>query len=169
MLIDLSDLLMHEGKSASLKADIEMNSFSVLGLEFKIIEKQQLTLQFKNIEKNLLTLETVIKLSLSIPCDRCVEEVVKKFELNVNKEIDIKLLGTDELEFMEKNFLDVDKFVCSEIFPELPMKVVCKEDCKGICPKCGCNLNIEECNCDRTELDPRMSRFLDVFNEFKEV
>lgn len=169
MLIDLSDLLMHEGKSIQLKADIELDSFSVLGLEVKIIEKEQLILTLKNIEKNLLTLETDIKLSLSIPCDRCIEDVVKNFQQKVNKDIDMKLLGTDELDFMEKNFLNVDKLVCSEIFPELPMKVLCKENCKGICPKCGCNLNVKECECEKTELDPRMSRILDIFNEYKEV
>ncbi|MDD6168654.1 MAG: DUF177 domain-containing protein, partial [Lachnospiraceae bacterium] len=50
-----------------------------------------------------------------------------------------------------------------------PAKVLCKPDCKGICPKCGTNLNLETCDCEQGELDPRMAAFQDVFNKFKEV
>ena len=38
-----------------------------------------------------------------------------------------------------------------------PLKVLCKEDCKGLCPKCGTNLNLHSCNCDRTHYNPKFS------------
>ena len=65
--------------------------------------------------------------------------------------------------------LDVDRLIYDEILVNWPMKVLCREDCKGICRKCGTNLNYKPCSCDRTEPDPRMAAIQDVFNQFKEV
>ena len=48
-------------------------------------------------------------------------------------------------------------------------EVLCREDCKGICNRCGANLNHTECSCDRSSPDPRMSVIQDLFQKFKEV
>ena len=56
-----------------------------------------------------------------------------------------------------------------EILMNWPMQVLCKEDCKGLCPSCGANLNLTTCDCDSTDLDPRMAKIRDVFSKFKEV
>jgi uncharacterized protein len=65
--------------------------------------------------------------------------------------------------------LDVDRLLFNEILVNWPEKVLCKPDCKGICKTCGTNLNLATCDCEQSELDPRMAQFQDVFNKFKEV
>ena len=75
----------------------------------------------------------------------------------------------EEQPYLQGYELDVDQLVCDELLLNLPMKVLCKEDCKGICNRCGANLNRTDCNCDRSSLDPRMSVIMDIFNQFKEV
>ena len=75
----------------------------------------------------------------------------------------------DEQPFLNGYNLDVDQLVCNELLLSLPMKVLCREDCKGICNRCGANLNIETCDCDTRALDPRMSVIQDIFNQYKEV
>ena len=65
--------------------------------------------------------------------------------------------------------LDVDKLIYNEILIGWPMKILCREDCKGICNMCGQNLNKGTCDCEDTSLDPRMSVIRDVFKNFKEV
>jgi uncharacterized protein len=64
---------------------------------------------------------------------------------------------------------DVDKLVYSEVLIDVPLRVLCSEDCRGLCYKCGANLNRGECGCDRVQLDPRMSVIQDIFKNFKEV
>ena len=64
---------------------------------------------------------------------------------------------------------DTNELAKSEILLHWPMKILCKDDCKGLCSKCGADLNYEECGCDRTVLDPRMAAIQDIFNKFKEV
>ena len=65
--------------------------------------------------------------------------------------------------------IDAEKFAYGEILVNLPMKVLCGENCKGICNRCGTNLNHGNCGCDTTGTDPRMAKALEVFNSFKEV
>ena len=76
--------------------------------------------------------------------------------------------GEDEEEqcFVTSHFLDVDKMLYLEIMLNIPGKVLCREDCKGICTVCGCNLNDGECGCDRFVPDPRMSAINDIFEKF---
>ncbi|MBQ1604529.1 MAG: DUF177 domain-containing protein, partial [Lachnospiraceae bacterium] len=75
--------------------------------------------------------------------------------------------GDDD--FVNENQLDVDRLIFDEILVNWPAKVLCKDDCKGICLVCGQNLNIQDCGCNRQVIDPRMAAFQDVFDQFKEV
>ena len=99
--------------------------------------------------------------------------VEKVFPIVIDKELDLN--GNDEEKSMEgSNYiigtsLDVDQLIFGEILVSWPMKVLCREDCKGICKRCGANLNLSECQCPKTEPDPRMAAIQDIFNKFKEV
>ena len=68
----------------------------------------------------------------------------------------------DEANYIDGYTLDVDQLVGSEILIGWPTKILCSEDCKGICNVCGQNLNQGTCNCEDTSLDPRMSVIRDV-------
>ena len=72
---------------------------------------------------------------------------------------------SEEQPYIEGYTLDVDALIRDELFLHLPMKVLCKEDCRGICPRCGANLNHGTCSCDVTELDPRMAVIRDIFGK----
>ena len=63
----------------------------------------------------------------------------------------------------------MDKLLYNEILSEWPEKVLCREDCKGLCKVCGQNLNAGSCDCEEPGLDPRMSVVRDLFKNFKEV
>jgi uncharacterized protein len=63
--------------------------------------------------------------------------------------------------------LDTEQLIYCEILVNWPMKTLCTEACKGICKKCGTNLNHSSCTCDTVELDPRMAKIRDIFNNFK--
>ena len=114
-------------------------------------------------------------LTLAIPCDRCLEEVEVPFVLQFERTADLSAkedAPTPEAEdqsYIEGYNLDVNQLVCSEILVSWPSKVLCSEDCKGICPTCGTNLNLGTCDCQPTDLDPRMAKIQEIFSKFKEV
>lgn len=70
----------------------------------------------------------------------------------------VSLQGDDNDDYIEvpDYTLDVDNCVQTDIILNLPVKFLCKEDCKGICPKCGKDLNDGECGCQTEEIDPRL-------------
>ena len=114
-------------------------------------------------------------LSLEMPCARCLEPVLVPFELEIDQELDMNQTKEDRIEALDEQFyingynLDVDQLVGNELTLNLPMRVLCSDNCKGICNRCGANLNHTECSCDRSSPDPRMSVIQDLFQKFKEV
>lgn len=175
MLIDLTDVLQVEGKTWETTASIDLDTFvSRLGT-FPIISKSPVRLSIRNEGKRKLLLRGNATVKVLIPCDRCLKEVEESFELDFEKELDMNLsseeraLALDEQIFLDGYNLDVDKLVYGEILMNWPMKVLCREDCKGLCSKCGADLNLGTCDCDSTDLDPRMAKIRDIFSKFKEV
>ena len=173
MRIELADIITCEGKELSKQAEVELASFdSKLG-RFPIVKKAPFVLKFTNESNKRLLIQGETEVTIAIPCDRCLETVERIFPITVDKELD--LIGNDEEKSMEgSNYvigtsLDVDQLIFGEILVSWPMKVLCREDCKGICKRCGANLNLAECQCPKTELDPRMAAIQDIFNQFKEV
>lgn len=57
---------------------------------------------------------------------------------------------------IENYKLDLDELMRADILLELPTKFLCKEDCKGLCPVCGKNLNEGSCDCNLHQIDPRL-------------
>ena len=103
------------------------------------------------------------------------EEVEYEFPLHFTRYVDLGCSdaelreGFDESDFINGYHLDVDKMLFQEILMCWPEKVLCMEDCRGICNVCGQNLNKGSCDCEDTGLDPRMSVVRELFKNFKEV
>lgn len=176
MLIQLSEILQHEGRTIEYQGTIDMDKIcSRLG-EFKIVEKLPYVFTIKNAGEQKLEIDGHQKLTVAIPCDRCLENVEKIFDLHIVRKLDMKqseedrIKDLDESNFITQTELDVDQLVYNEVLIEWPLKVLCKEDCKGICSQCGSNLNKGSCSCEHEErLDPRMAAINDIFSKFKEV
>ena len=85
--------------------------------------------------------------TLGIPCSRCLAEVRYPVSVQVTKEVDFSELDEEDSSYIEDKYLDLDILIFDEVVPKLPSRVLCKEDCKGLCPVCGTNLNEKECRC----------------------
>ena len=174
MFINLSDVLSEHHNPIDTVIPVEMTEFqSPLGM-MPIVEKEDAHITVKHVKQRELLINGECRFVLEIPCDRCLEPVRTEIQLDFTKNVD---LSDDEVqpdELDEKNYidgynLDVDKLLYNEILIGWPMKILCSDDCKGICNTCGQNLNQGTCNCEDTSLDPRMSVIRDVFKNFKEV
>lgn len=174
MIIDITNVIKSINREVTEEAFLEMDSFvSRLG-EFPIRKKAPVMLHIANQENKKLFIRGTIDMEVSIPCGRCLEEVPTQICFDIDKELNIMDGSIVDEEMEETDYLigfelDVEKFVYAEILVNWPMKVLCKEDCEGICKVCGKNLNKEACDCQRTELDPRMAAIQDIFSKFKEV
>ncbi len=110
-----------------------------------------------------------IRGTLQVACHRCL----KPFLWPLNETVDVYLveepqeaeedevaLEPEELEyeFFDGETIDVDLLVAEQIFLALPYKVLCSEDCRGLCPRCGANLNDEACQCEVVSKSSPFSR-----------
>lgn len=173
MLINLSDVLMSEGKKLCMEVPLEMNSFDSGTGCFEIAEKSQLAFAFENVERGKARVKGEGRLVFRTACDRCLAEVLTEMKLQFDRLVVSPEMTEDEeaddLGFMEGYQLDAETFVYNEIIENWPAKILCKEDCKGLCPVCGQNRNVRDCGCDTFVPDPRMAVIQDIFNANKEV
>lgn len=171
MVIDLTDILQNEGKIREITAEIDMDSVSSRLGSFPIVRKSPVSLRLTNEGKRKIRLEGSAEITVQIPCDRCLKETERTLPLEFERELDMNSTPEERAEdleeqaFLEGCSLNLDCLIRGEILISWPMKVLCREDCRGICSRCGADLNLGDCECGRTELDPRMARFLDVFAE----
>jgi len=114
-----------------------------------------------------------VKTELELQCSRCLES----FKLPVDREFDLRFLpaGAEEpksdtddeeievedddvsLTFYRDELIDLNELLREQFYLALPMKPLCKSDCKGICPQCGTNRNTAPCDCNPQWEDPRMA------------
>ena len=123
-----------------------------------------MTISLENADGRKLNLKGEADLELEIPCARCLNPVPYRLELRFEYET-----GIDETEYIDGYNLDVDQLIHDEALLVWPERVLCREDCKGLCSICGHDLNKGPCGCEDTAADPRMAKILDIFNKFKEV
>ena len=109
-----------------------------------------------------------ISAEAEIDCTRCLLPIEKDFEIAFNVSYitadGIPDAGSAELEAADLDTdvlagetLDLKEVVREQILLNLPEQVFCKEDCRGLCQKCGANRNLINCSCEENEIDPRWS------------
>ena len=110
--------------------------------------------------KNRLRIKGEISFKYKITCARCLDEVVKEFNQKVDSSFEKGNLPVAENETELKNDdfdryyytgeeFDISLMIRDTILLAIPIKPLCKPDCKGLCPYCGKNLNKGDCRCER--------------------
>ncbi len=123
---------------------------------------------FFKVENSILLTGTV-KYTYAEKCARCLEEfdnsVETKFEaVVVQRNYDDE--ESDEIKLViEEGCVNLDETIKQLVYLSMPMKSVCKSDCKGICPACGVNLNVEECKCQNKITDPRFDKLKNLLKD----
>jgi uncharacterized protein len=101
-----------------------------------------------------------------VECDRCLQPI----EAPVNADFALEYISGSEYEssgaaelteaemsvsVFDGKAIDVDEIVKEQILLAVPTRMLCREDCKGICPECGTDRNTGDCSCDTNDIDPR--------------
>ena len=175
MQIHLSDVTDSEGKHIQLQPELELDKISFQMGNYPILEKTPVELEITNTGNKVLELKGTGSVTAGIPCDRCLEQVAVKIPYEIEQKLDMKKSDTERVQDLDENDyltgmdLDVDRLVYLEVLMSWPLKVLCREDCKGICSRGGKNLNKGSCGCAEEPKDPRMAAISDIFSKFKEV
>ncbi|HXX54133.1 MAG TPA: DUF177 domain-containing protein [Thermodesulfovibrionales bacterium] len=116
---------------------------------------------------------------MELQCSRCLRNFPKDMDTKINvvyhpvEELrgeEKREVKEDELDmgFYEDNELDIQDLIVEQVLLSVPMKALCSESCRGICPKCGADRNVSLCACEQKETDPRLAVLKNLLKEGKE-
>ncbi len=174
MFINLTEVLTNEDKVIARQAEAQISEVSVGGGTYSVCDFTPVDFVFTNTGKGRAKIEGRAEFIFDADCDRCLKPVRQKMQLSFVREVWAPDAATDPSVYEEQPFvegfqLNVEDLLLSEIVTSWPMKILCKPDCKGICPTCGRDLNEGTCDCDHFVPDPRMAAIKDIFEADKEV
>ena len=158
MLLGLSQIIDRPGESVSFSTTVDLSDLRY-GNSFPVSEPVRAEGVVRN-TAGVLMMKGSIETCIHGVCDRCARD----FDREVSFPIDVVLVtelaseeNEDEWVFpLEGDSADLDDIVRTVFVLNLDSKLLCKEDCKGLCCRCGKNLNDGPCNCQK-ELDPRFA------------
>ncbi len=173
MQIDVSKIKNIKGGSASFQLEECLTPAAAGYSELALSTPVRFAGTVSNAD-GLLLVEGQVEGVLELVCNRCLQPFSQRFSLPLNAAFSNKPeLVTEEEDAVvypfEGNELDMTACVLNEIYLSLPMQVVCREDCRGLCPGCGVDLNQEACRCTEINVDPRLEKLLQFNNQGKGV
>jgi len=166
MKYNLSDVFDNNGRTVTEELDFEYDAIRIYGEDHELIDSSKVKFTASNVESGKASVKCEFSTNVELPCDRCLKPVKKAISASVDTVcFSPEYTGEEEngSEFMDGYKLDVDALVLSEILLDWPSKILCKEDCKGICTVCGEDLNKGECGCDRFVPNPAFAGLSEMF------
>ena len=164
MIFELEPIFNSVG--ASLPVDYEMNLADVpLNNVCPFTEPVHIRGEIRN-RAGVVSVAASAQFALELFCDRCAVSMRPAFDLPIEHVLvrELNDENNDELICLESSRLDLDELARDDIFLSLPTKFLCREDCKGLCPRCGQNLNEGPCSCKKS-VDPRLEGLLQLLDE----
>ena len=174
MFINLSEIFTSEGVTLEETYSLTDESVQASGQTYEAVTKEPIRITAVHAAPGKAHICGSGVIGFDFTCDRCLTQVPYKMALSFETDAYApdavpEDADPDEQLFMEGCRLNVKTLIDSEIMMRWPTKVLCRPDCKGICPKCGKNLNAGSCECDSFVPDPRMAAIKDIFYANKEV
>ena len=140
--------------------------------DFRVVEPVALAFEiFKDGQQFRLT--GPVRTTLEMPCSRCLDQYMMAIEQAFDLRYQPHALNTGESEreieeddltttFYENDEIDLGQLMREQFYLALPMKPLCTDSCKGLCPQCGTNLNTSTCDCALAWQDPRLAALKDL-------
>ena len=168
MVINFSDLLSKKNRKKEISLSFELEPFEFEGEEIRAIEN--VNVEGLGIsEKDVILIEASVKTKLKLNCSRCLDTFIYPIDIDIEERFTTNSKSEDdEAVVVMDDVLDITEVVETSIISTLPIKRICKDDCKGLCQECGCNLNLDTCSCNKEDVDIRFEALKGFFDN-KEV
>ena len=165
MVINFSDLLSKKNRKKQISLSFELEPFEFEGEEIRAIEK--VSVEGVAISENdVIVINASIKTKLKLNCSRCLDTFIYPIDIDIEERFtNNKELQDEEIMFVDGDTLNITEIIENSIISTLPIKRLCKEDCKGLCSQCGANKNVENCSCLDYDVDVRLAKLRELFGE----
>lgn len=165
MKVNIASILKNEGASMNISGSVNPGEFDFMGSKITFTSPALVTGTIVNIG-GTIEISAVITGEFLTQCSRCGKEILQSLSAELFESVENDFSDADpECLVLSGNTLDITGAVEACIFGNIPLKFLCSEECKGLCPVCGTNLNENECNCDTRVYDPRFAIFRNLQKE----
>lgn len=156
MIIDINPIL--KGEKSEISVDYLLSADEGFD-DIKFSESFSVKGSVKDMA-GYITLKLEANVKYDTVCARCLAPVSETKLISFDKTVvteqtELQNDENDDYIISKDGFIDADEALVEQILLELPLKHLCKDDCKGLCPKCGTDLNKGSCGCNLHEPDPR--------------
>ena len=156
MLLNVKPILHTPGKRLDFQFELDLSDMEFSG-QCPISRPVAVSGEVRN-TAGILELTLNARSTLDAVCDRCgkafAQEKDVPFACMLAEELQNE--DNDEIELLEDGMVDVGELARTAFILDMDTKTLCSEDCKGLCPRCGADLNLGPCSCKK-ETDPRLA------------
>jgi len=156
--LNVAQLRRTDGATESVYFSELFSSFQLGPDEYRFASPLNVALEITNTGKSLLV-KGKLETALNVICSRCLKDFAYKFNFEFEDEFFPQEYAPEDAEdafVFEKNEFSIDERICEHILLHLPMRFICVDSCRGLCPKCGADLNANPCGCTQEVIDPRL-------------
>ena len=156
MLLNVKPILHTPGKRMDFQFSMDLSDLEFAG-RYPVTQPVEVTGQVRN-TADVLELELTARTTLDAVCDRCGKAFPQEKEVTYQCLLAEELQNedNDEIVLLEDGQADVGDLARTAFILGMDTKTLCSEDCKGLCPRCGADLNLGPCSCKK-EVDPRLA------------
>ena len=169
MTIDVSTILKEIGGRIEIDGDVKLSDTDFLGGLYRFDEPLKVKGHISNTGQCFI-LKAVCRGYMTTRCARCMKDIKVPVEFEMDESLvhynGEESYDEDVIVFEEDN-IDIDDIAADNFLMNVEGKYLCSEDCKGLCPQCGADLNNGDCGCDNENIDPRWSALIDIMNKDK--
>lgn len=156
MILDVRSILHTPGKRLPFQFTLDLSDMEFAG-RHPVSRPVAVEGEVSN-SADVLTLTLSAVSTLDAVCDRCGKAFEKEQETTFSCMLaeELQSEDSDDIVLLEAGTVDVGELARTAFILGMDTKTLCSEDCKGLCPRCGANLNEGPCSCKR-EIDPRLA------------
>lgn len=170
MIVDLSPVIKVTGAEIKLDSIVGFSDAEFLGESYRFSKPLRVAGRIYNNGQSL-TLDVNVSGTMHTDCARCLEELETKVDFSVEELLSQREEGEAESEdiiLFDGYTIELDDIIADHFLMNISGRYLCSEDCKGLCPDCGTNLNKGTCDCDTEYIDPRWQALADILKNTEE-
>ena len=166
MKIQFEDFIIKNGRKKPVNLSLNLEPLNFEGEVIDIFEPVKVEGEVYS-QEGVVILNASIKTELKMHCSRCLDTFIYPIDIDIEERFtnNKDLINDEEIMFVEGDSLNITEIIENSIISTLPIKRLCKSDCKGLCSSCGANKNTSSCNCNNEDVDIRLAKLRELFGE----
>lgn len=164
MKVNVAELRRNPGAQIDIKLEGYLPSLeNELAPEAALLSPVTAKLRINN-SGTVIVVDGILSVRVLLNCSRCLKEFALNLHVSFNEAFreegasgGMGMEQEDGIILFSGDIIDFTATIRDNLIAALPMKALCRENCRGLCPRCGQDLNQGECNCPKLEVDPRLA------------